>query len=325
MVVIPKRYDKIEREDNSGIDRDEVTVDGKDIRVYKKNNTYVPSMSTLKQFSDDGTDFSSWEDNNDGRNGNPNYKDLKEILALRGTLIHAAVHSNFIEGELFGDEEKRAVWAIENYEEHREKNMDVETEWIPENVPYFNEGEGVKEWADRTIPMIQESMMKMLSDVKRVIAIEKYIISEELGLAGQVDMVVETINGDIVPIDLKATGSINESHKQQVRGYGEVLEKEYGIPVNNYRIVRSNCRYGDRGECDSQLLEKGMNIEHQDGWDVSWTNGDEPLDEILKMSDKAKQFVDENQDEIDKQFSAEEDNQDYDVTAPQYITENPIN
>lgn len=304
MVQIQQAYQPIDRDEDTDIERDEMTIEGRDIRVYKKNDSYIPSMSTLKQFDPNGgNDYSDWEDRNNGRNGSPHYKDLKTLLALRGTLIHARTLSNFTKDEIYGEEEKEAEWAINNYEEYREKELDVSTEWIPENVPYFNEGESPKDWVDRTVPLIEDAMMKMLSDVKRVIHVEKFLISEELGLSGQVDLVVETISGDIEVIDLKATSSIKHSHKQQSTGYAKILEVEHGLDVDNCRLVRANTRYADKeGECDTQVLKRGMDIRHKSGFDVSWHEDENVYEELEEMANIANCFVQENKQEIDEKF-----------------------
>lgn len=303
MVQIPKTYDQIEREESDDIVRDELTVNGKDIRLYKSDECYIPSMSTLKKFSDDGGDYSSWENRNDGKNGKPHYVDLKNLLALRGTLIHAETLSNFTKRDIHGDEEKEAEWALNNYEQYRDENLDVNTEWKPENVPYFNEGETPSEWVERTVPLIEEAMMKMLADVKRVIAVEEYLVSKELGLAGQVDLIVETVAGDIVIIDLKATSSLKHTHKQQIRGYGEIVKVKRDLDVDGYRLVRANTRYSnEEGSCDTQVLRDGMSLEHKQGYDVSWHEDEDIISEVMSMSEKANEFVDNNINEIEKKF-----------------------
>lgn len=294
------QYNKIERDSNEDIKRDELNIEGRNIRVYNLDDTYIPSMSTLKKFKlSDDNPYKWWQYKNNGKKGSPNYKDLMELLSVRGTLIHAETLSNFVKGDIYGEEEEDADYIIDNYEEHRNQNMDVKTEWIPENVPYFKDNESPRDWVNRTVPKIENAMMDMLSDIGKVIAVEKYVCSKELGMAGQVDLVAETTDGETLVIDLKATSSIKESHKKQIRGYGEILREEYDIPIDNYRIVRANTRNSKENElCDTQILQKGMSINHSR--DVSWT--DDVYDDLNKMAKLANVFVKINKDQIRKEF-----------------------
>lgn len=294
-------YNKIEMDGNEDIQRDELEINGRNIRVYNLDNSYIPSMSTLKKFKQsDDNPYEWWQNKNNGYNGSPHYKDLMKLLSVRGTIIHAETLSNFVKGDIYGEEEERADYIIDNYEEHREENMDVVTDWIPENVPYFNKNESPRDWVDRTVPKIENEMMNMLSDVRKVIAVEKYVCSKELGMAGQVDIVAKTKNDKILAIDLKSTSSIKESHKKQVRGYGEILKQEYDIPVDNYRIVRANTRNSNKNEeCDSQILQKGMSINH--GRDVSWN--DDVFDDLCNMANLANAFIYVNEEQVESKFN----------------------
>ena len=50
--------------------------------------------------------------------------------------------------------------------------------------------------------------------------------SEELGLSGEVDMIVET-GDELIPVDYKATGRVGSHFKLQLMAYGRLLERTW--------------------------------------------------------------------------------------------------
>lgn len=96
--------------------------------------------------------------------------------------------------------------------------------WVPaippECAPYFD---SFKEYCD--------------NNIKSVIWTEKRLYDDKLIFSGQVDMLVTTIDGETVFIDLKTSASESKSWLLQVSAYARLLA-ENGIPVTRYLILK---------------------------------------------------------------------------------------
>jgi len=226
------------------IDRGSIDVGDENIRLYDIENSLLPSVSTVTDFYSDSLKehiLTKWRNKYDGV-GIVHHEDIKHLKGLRGTIAHAKTLSEFVEGEIWGEEEQDAKYNLENFDSFRESYIDTdEYPWNPDTVPFFEDGDSAVDWCERTVPQIkQEFLDETLTDIEDVIAVEQYLYSLKHNFAGQVDLIYRKSNGDIVLCDLKTSKSIYHTHKLQVAGYAEAYEEMYDTTVDMLKIARSS-------------------------------------------------------------------------------------
>ena len=232
--------------------------DEHNIRLYNIDGNLYPSASTITHYYSNSKKehiLNSWMDKYDGSVGSAHHKDLKNLKALRGTIAHARTLSEFVEGEIWGEEEIEAQRNIERFEVYRESYIDSEKyPWNPSEIPFFNDGETAVDWCERTVPQIKEDLLtNVLTDVHEVVAVEEYIHSKELGMAGQVDLVYKTKSGKLVVCDIKTSKNVYHTHKLQTAGYAKAFEEENNVTVDMLKIARASPEsYGETAE--AQIL-----------------------------------------------------------------------
>lgn len=96
---------------------------------------------------------------------------------------------------------------------------------------------------------------RIVDDIKEVVYIEQYIVNDEVGYAGQFDLLYVSNNDNLVLTDLKTSSQIHYGYRTQISAYfngiprqeieADVKEK-YDIDVNGWflQIVRHNPEQG---------------------------------------------------------------------------------
>lgn len=73
---------------------------------------------------------------------------------------------------------------------------------------------------------------KLGVDTDSVIEVEKFLFNEYYGYAGQVDLVYEDPDGNIVVADLKSSSGCYDKHQIQGSAYGKAIELAEDVPVD---------------------------------------------------------------------------------------------
>jgi hypothetical protein len=256
------------------LDRDTVEfADGTSGRVYFHDHLEqpVPSVTTVKSIrrdpdKDDAID--GWMDSYDGTDkwSCPHWADQKEYKANRGTLGHYAILSKLGDLER-SQEEDDAEYALKHWDEERptikHRGGTYEGDPIPAEMLAPNEadhayhdGEDAWERCMRDINWVIREFNEVMQDKgiteDDVLDVEKYVIDEEFGYAGQFDLLYED-DGDIVLSDLKLSSGIRIGYRLQLAAYANALDEH----VDRLEVIRL---YPDKQEVE---------IEDSRDWDRS--------------------------------------------------------
>lgn len=274
------------------ITRDELTIDGESVRLYDIDGELYPSMSTVAGHHHNPElekILQNWKEKYDGSDGVAHYKDIKHLKACRGTIAHALTLDEFYDGELWGEEEETAVDRLKNFQEYRKSYIDHEQyPWNPDEIQFFEDGENPIEWAERTSEEIKDMLLNdVLTHVDEPIAVERYLYSEELGIAGQVDFVYRHVNGDIVVCDIKTSKHVSEKYMIQSAGYAGGFEEQYGETVDRLQIARA-CpeSYDEKSESQIDIMWYSQ--------DTEWNNRDELEETVRELSEEVDEIVSKN-------------------------------
>lgn len=245
--------------------------DGIDVRLYTDGESSLPSVTTvLKTRDDDKSNLYAWQDRNDGEGNNAYHEHLFWYSRHVGTLGHWHALSQLDSSlEWSADEEESET---ELYRQYADEVCDdsprevlysvvkaqhgVETwgEFYDRYEPYKNGDyyrEQLVEQAERDIEFFVDAQQRLWSKLgltaEDVITVEKFLFNEEYGFAGQVDLVYEDTDGDIVVADLKSSSGCYDKHQMQGAAYGKAIECADDVPVetvDRLEVHRAHPRSG---------------------------------------------------------------------------------
>lgn len=92
---------------------------------------------------------------------------------------------------------------------------------------------------------------RLLADIKDIVHIEQYVVNDEVGYAGQFDLLYLSNNDNLVLTDLKTSGQIHYGYRTQLSAYYNAIprdiitkevEEEHDIEVDEWylQVVRHN-------------------------------------------------------------------------------------
>lgn len=249
--------------------------DDEEVRFYfdpeDPNFSPLPSVTSILQVREDpekDESIQGWRDHFDGSKPwkRPWWKDSMAFKGARGTLVHFAILSQLgdpdgdtyhhqVGGSSRGYEEYWAEYKLKKWSKQAPSadNPDVPT-------PANNEYDGEHAWdvamrdTSWAIRQFKNEWQARGLDDTNVIDVERYVFDTEYGYAGQVDLLYEDANGDVVCADLKTSSAIRISAKLQLAAYANAVAED---------VDRLECwwLYPD----DSEFA-----VESHEDWERTW-------------------------------------------------------
>lgn len=239
--------------------------DGIEVRLYwdKQDETAtLPSVtSILKTRDEDKSNLYSWQDRNDGKGDNANHKHLFWYKRHRGTLCHWYALKTLDPELEWSADEAQSMWALGNVSKQNDPEKYPET-WdaTPREVLYsvLKSQDAVESWGefyerhphdasesyfedelvaqyerdrDYFVSAFERICEKLNITSENVIAVEQFLFEEEYEYAGQVDLVYEDGDGNVVVADLKTSSGCYSKHKLQGSAYAKAIERDDSIDV----------------------------------------------------------------------------------------------
>lgn len=206
--------------------------DGTEGRVYVADDGSVyPSVSTVVGARDaDTTGLDRWKATHDGSAGSADWRDLLRFKSAVGTLAHEAVLAPLADRDLWGAEEDaaRAALASLGVVDH----PDALAAWLADSP----DGPDAAAMGERAVAWCRDSAEGVLSDLVRPLDVERFLIDDDRGYAGQVDLVYETSQpgADRAVCDLKTSKRVYHKHRLQAEAYAAALDD----PVDLLKVAR---------------------------------------------------------------------------------------
>lgn len=227
--------------------------DGTQGRVYYNTEMCAPSVTTVTDRRIDPEKeaaLEGWRDRYDGSSKwkSPHWEDQMAYKGYRGTLAHYTCFDGL--GDLRADD---------YYSQCGEDTKGYEEYYAEYKLKTWGEYDGEDAWdsAVREIYWVYQKFEELCAKKgitpASVVGVEQYILDTLYQYAGQVDLIYENEDGEIVVADLKTSSGIREDYRLQVAAYAKALP----IDVDRVEIIRI---YPDRKEIE---------IESDEEWDRS--------------------------------------------------------
>lgn len=234
-----------------GIDRKQVDGD----RYYYNDDFEVMSVTTiLSRLEEDDTGLKIWKRINNGQGDNAHWEHLFWYKTYRGTLCHYQALSLYVddfdsEDSMWGAGEKEALEMMTfgpkpgtfRYASH--SPQDVVYSILYDQGTVQSRKEFYAHYSDVTLLDVvtadQRWFLETFKEIIDVIGVgtilnvEKFLIQEGLGYGGQVDMLYEDVNGNIVVADLKTSSGLRQKHALQSVAYARAIEQSTDIDVDS--------------------------------------------------------------------------------------------
>lgn len=195
--------------------------DGSEGRVYVADDGSVyPSVSTVVGARDgDTTGLDRWKATHDGSAGAADWRDLLAFKSAVGTLAHHAVLDPHADHDLWGREESAAEASLADLGRFA---YPVDDGVAERDAVSF--GEAAVAWC-------RDNADAALSDLVSVADVERFLVDEERGYAGQVDLVYETeLPGCTRAVcDLKTSKRVYHKHRLQAEAYAAALDESVDV------------------------------------------------------------------------------------------------
>lgn len=228
---------------------EDVGPDGIDVRLYSRGDVDLPSVTTvLNTRNEDKSNLYAWQDRNDGEGNNAYHEHLFWYKRHRGTLCHWHALSKLDEDLAWSDDEQSSfeeLWDQNDddvkdatprevlYSVMKDVNaVDTWGDFYERHPPYEDKDyyrEELMKWVDQDIGFFVEAFERVCNKLgvssDNIIAVEKFLFEVEFGYAGQVDLIYEDDDGEIVVADLKTSGGCYDKHKIQGAAYGRAAER----------------------------------------------------------------------------------------------------
>lgn len=216
---------------------------GENMRVYRRGKKGLPSVTSVLSLRDEDTAaLERWRETNDGIGDHADWRHLLWYTQNRGTLAHYAALNPLAGGELWSDDEEGSAWELLNRGDDYvsgEPALDVLYSLLKDEHevtgkldfamerPQAGLGRGLQ-WA---IPARCREDIRLFLDrwddicsvlgitPESVIDVEQYLFDEQVGYAGQVDLIYRARDGATVCADLKTSAGIYDKHKFQSAAY----------------------------------------------------------------------------------------------------------
>lgn len=238
-----------------------------EVRLYWDNDDdsipRLPSVTTiLKTRNEDKSNLYAWQDRNDGNGDNADHEHLFWYKRHRGTLSHWYALKTLDPGLEWSGDEQQSVWALGNVSKQTDPEKYPETyDARPRDVLYsiLKAEHAVESWGefydahppdndeayfedelkalyererDHFVEVFDRITRKLGITPESTIAVEQFVFDTEYEYAGQVDLVYEDPDGNIVVADLKTSSGCYSKHKIQGAAYAKAIERDENIPVD---------------------------------------------------------------------------------------------
>jgi len=263
-------------------------LDDDDKRHYEKDpDLDVYSVTTILDEKNDGEEpygVRKWKENNDGENGNPNWRHILEYKQNRGTMAHYAALSQLEEmhphdDHLWSDDEKSSLNEVMDrsddydfmYSVMRDRDMVSSEEAFDDYMKMQDTttDDLLYEDLDFFKNKFNEILLKrdispdQILSVEHMFALPENPESGHEGYGGQADLIFEDPETEEhVVVDLKTSKSIYDKHKYQAAAYAQAaLESPNmnGDYIDRVEIWRIN---PDQKEKEIFRID-----DHKDYWD----------------------------------------------------------
>jgi len=183
-------------------------------RFYTDGESVYPSVTTVLSQDGEPQGVTAWKERNDGKGGNPYWRDILEYKSARGTLIHYKCLNQFADVELWGENEYSATSNLQ-----ASKSL---TRFMRE-----------RSFATETFEAVAERR-GITSD--SVIDVEQFCVNPEVGYAGQFDLLYENVDGQVTLADMKTGKSVYPKYKYQLAAYANAID----VDVDRVEVIRIN-------------------------------------------------------------------------------------
>lgn len=184
-----------------------------DIRVYTDaDSLYLPSVTSVLDQAPEPEGIKYWKQKNDGKNGNPHWRDILNYKANRGTLIHYQLLNEFSDEDIHGANEENSTEELKlegNWKRYQEDLTFAEDAW-----------EEIKE-------------VRGIND-ESVLDVECFVTNNAVGYAGQFDLLYIDDDSNIVLGDLKTGKGVYPKYKKQLVAYENALN----LDVDRIEVIR---------------------------------------------------------------------------------------
>lgn len=193
----------------------QITID--DIRFYKKENVYYPSVTYILSYYPKGKQFENWLK----EQGN-NADFIASESAERGTTVHKAIEKIL-------------------------ENPKIELKWIDENG---NANYSLEEWL-----MILRFIEFWNTYKPKLIASEFHIFSNKHIYAGTIDLIIE-LNGELWILDIKTSNALHTVYDLQLSAYQEAWGELFPeSPINRCGILWLKAKTRKQGTEESGKIQ----------------------------------------------------------------------
>lgn len=209
----------------------------------------------LNELDEDLTGLHYWKEKHDGEGDAAHHEHLYWYSGRRGTLCHyqalVKFESQSDDDSMWGTGESKAMTEIlggpddDTFDEasHDEKEITYSVMKNQGIVADRDQWEGLfAENTDlidvlkRDVDWFVEAFEKVCDllgvNEDSVIAVEKFMLDEDIGYGGQTDLVYEDPGGNIVVADLKTSSGLRQKHRLQAVAYAKSVESSDDIDVD---------------------------------------------------------------------------------------------
>jgi len=182
-------------------------------RVYTDHDDLVfPSVTTVLDQAPEPPGIKYWKKANDGKNGNPHWKDILTYKANRGTMIHYNLLNEFSPTDIHGKNEEDSTSELKlngNWKRYQEDLAFAEDAW--------KEIKAVRGINDDS-----------------VLDVECFVTNNAVGYAGQFDLLYIDDDSNIVLGDLKTGKGVYPKYKKQLTAYENALN----LDIDRLEVIR---------------------------------------------------------------------------------------
>lgn len=182
-------------------------------RVYTDGNDLIfPSVTTVLDQAEEPEGIKYWKKKNNGKNGNPDWRDILQYKANRGTLIHYNLLNEFSDEDIHGKNEENSTEQLKlegNWKRYQEDLTFAQDAWKE-----IKEVRGINE--------------------ETVLDVECFVTNNAIGYAGQFDLLYIDKDSNIVLGDLKTGKGVYPKYKKQLTAYENALN----LDVDRIEVIR---------------------------------------------------------------------------------------
>jgi len=160
-----------------------VSNDGDELRMYGPvdGDLEWASVTTILDARDDADDYSGFRSYFDGSGDKPHWSEILDYKSWRGTLAHYKALDPLADRDLRGSEEYHAYQSLKGWEYQHEDALSQarsEVEWALDAFTDLAETWDIAEYNDDG----------QVVDKHGIRAVEQYVVDDDIGYAGQLDL-----------------------------------------------------------------------------------------------------------------------------------------